>query len=477
MFPVEREIACGYRHKAFLGSGKNPRRDGSPAAQSKAASQTRSSPRTDKPAPTQMLGELPRCPAEGCGEPCLPQTLLFDEDYESHTFYQWKKAEKWLSEADGFVFVGTSFSVTVTSEALEMAAQKGLPVWDFNIATSGGSGAARQGKRIRPLYMVVGTSEETLPKLASLVHAQKRLSEAGTPTGNSSGSMVSWPPSPSVTDAKRPWTDVEHRTLARLGDNEEPWCNVALELSRTEEDARAEWDKIVDGIVPEWTPDEDEMLRSLVSRYGAGQWAGKAAALMTSTKLRLDCAVEARWKNVLQHASTQRFAKRVRIPKKHKFAAAEADAAKAAARRVNGPSAGGTAAKPGQRSSRHVTVMEKVQERVRKEAAAAAEARPASRNGGGGGSAAGGSPRSKKGQLPGAGLNCPAGECPECFAGSGKAAGHPGQHRLNPKRARTWVSPIGADYKAPSPVAAKARVAPKAAAVSPVGSSMQMWAL
>ena len=111
----EKAIGHAGPHKAFLGSSKNPRRDGSPATNPapKAAS-PKQSPRLNPPGPTQVLGELPCCPAEGCGQPCLPQTLLFDEDYESHTFYQWKKAERWLSEADGFVFVGTSFSVTVT---------------------------------------------------------------------------------------------------------------------------------------------------------------------------------------------------------------------------------------------------------------------------------------------------------------------------------------------------------------------------
>ena len=40
--------------------------------------------------PATVVGELPRCPA--CGAPSLPQALLFDEDYESHSFYQQRAA-------------------------------------------------------------------------------------------------------------------------------------------------------------------------------------------------------------------------------------------------------------------------------------------------------------------------------------------------------------------------------------------------
>jgi NAD-dependent SIR2 family protein deacetylase len=244
---------------------------------------------------THVLGKLPTCSNPLCGKPCLPQTLLFDEDYESHQFYQWSKAERWLKEADGFVFVGTSFAVTLTSEALNIAARKQLPVWDFNITCCGA--VTRQGKRIRPLYMIVGSSEETLPRLSALVTAQGCLSDEGTPTGcaETSGGLIAWPPSPSAVTAKRPWTDSEHSLLARLGDNEEPWCDIALKMVRTEEDVRAEWDKVVEGCAPLWTEAEDELLRSLVQRYGPGQWSAKAKALQKPNRLRLDCAVEARW--------------------------------------------------------------------------------------------------------------------------------------------------------------------------------------
>lgn len=63
----------------------------------------------------------------------LPQALLFDEGYHSHSFYQFDKAEEWLAAADALVFVGTSFAVQLTQTALQYARDKHIPVYNFNI--------------------------------------------------------------------------------------------------------------------------------------------------------------------------------------------------------------------------------------------------------------------------------------------------------------------------------------------------------
>ena len=60
--------------------------------------------------------------------PSLPQALLFDEEYESHSFYQYRKARRWLSSAKAIVFVGTSFAVGITEQALHVAEEGVLPV-------------------------------------------------------------------------------------------------------------------------------------------------------------------------------------------------------------------------------------------------------------------------------------------------------------------------------------------------------------
>lgn len=58
------------------------------------------------------LTEIPTCPA--CSNAVMPQALLFDEGYHSHSFYQFERAEEWLSRADCLVFLGTSFAVRLT---------------------------------------------------------------------------------------------------------------------------------------------------------------------------------------------------------------------------------------------------------------------------------------------------------------------------------------------------------------------------
>jgi NAD-dependent SIR2 family protein deacetylase len=123
-----------------------------------------------------VLGELPRCPA--CSAPALPQALLFDEDYESHSFYEYRKARRWLASAKAVVFVGTSFAVGVTEQALHLAAENVLPAYSFNVVTEStqapheASGSAHGERLPSPaMHHVLGGCEVTLPKLAALVGA------------------------------------------------------------------------------------------------------------------------------------------------------------------------------------------------------------------------------------------------------------------------------------------------------------------
>ena len=123
--------------------------------------------------PTTMVGELPRCPA--CGAPSLPQALLFDEEYESHSYYQYRKARRWLGDAKAIVFVGTSFAVGVTEHALQLADERQLPCFSFNVReTEPSQAAAATGGAPMPnpvMHHITGPCEVTLPKLAALVVA------------------------------------------------------------------------------------------------------------------------------------------------------------------------------------------------------------------------------------------------------------------------------------------------------------------
>ena len=130
-------------------------------------------------APQTVVGELPRCPA--CAAPSLPQCLLFDEDYESHTHYQFRKARRWLESAKGIVFIGTSFAVGITEQALCIAEENSLPTFSFNIRCE--EPLKHEASTHEPLPCpvmrhVIGPCELTLPKLADLVAAPIATSTA-----------------------------------------------------------------------------------------------------------------------------------------------------------------------------------------------------------------------------------------------------------------------------------------------------------
>eukprot|EP00977_Amphora_coffeiformis_P016780 scaffold5305_cov164-Amphora_coffeaeformis.AAC.3 len=78
------------------------------------------------------LPSPPQC--SFCKNIVLPQALLFDEGYHSHNFYQFAKIEDWLSSAEVLVFVGTSFAVSLTQTALDVARARHLPIYNFNVS-------------------------------------------------------------------------------------------------------------------------------------------------------------------------------------------------------------------------------------------------------------------------------------------------------------------------------------------------------
>lgn len=75
-------------------------------------------------------GVFPTCPH--CGAPMRPQVLLFDEYYDSQAAYQAHRATRALNSAELIVFVGTSFSVGITSSAIRAAEVSGARVVNVN---------------------------------------------------------------------------------------------------------------------------------------------------------------------------------------------------------------------------------------------------------------------------------------------------------------------------------------------------------
>lgn len=73
----------------------------------------------------------PKC--SHCGGYIMPMSLFFDELYSSHTFFQKELFRDWIDHADVMVFVGTSFSVNVTSEALRVGSIWCSDIYNLNI--------------------------------------------------------------------------------------------------------------------------------------------------------------------------------------------------------------------------------------------------------------------------------------------------------------------------------------------------------
>jgi NAD-dependent SIR2 family protein deacetylase len=109
------------------------------------------------PTASTVLPSAPLCPA--CNSSILPQALLFDEGYHSHSFYRFEEAENWLAQSHALVFVGTSFAVRLTHVALEHARDHAIPVYNFNLYDSLESNCRLNATNI------IGPANETLQKL------------------------------------------------------------------------------------------------------------------------------------------------------------------------------------------------------------------------------------------------------------------------------------------------------------------------
>jgi NAD-dependent deacetylase len=102
-------------------------------------------------------GEVPCC--RQCGAPMRPLVLLFDEEYDGHPAYQARRARHALDDADVLAFIGTSFSVGITSYALHCAAVSGALAVNVNLEPSN-----------HPLLLELsGGAQVVLPALADKV--------------------------------------------------------------------------------------------------------------------------------------------------------------------------------------------------------------------------------------------------------------------------------------------------------------------
>ena len=139
-----------------------------------------------------VLEGVPTCPH--CGSPCMPQALLFDEEYRSHASYQLPRVGAWLKAADAFVFVGTSFAVTITELVIREARARSPPAPLFNVNPD--TDPTRAAAATLDWTDLCGKSEAVLPCLLGKVRKlmgigeQERVGEAaGKVAGRAAGKV------------------------------------------------------------------------------------------------------------------------------------------------------------------------------------------------------------------------------------------------------------------------------------------------
>ena len=119
---------------------------------------------------TLLISEPPQCPS--CRRPVMPQALQFDEKYHSHSHYQFERMEDWLHESCVFVFVGTSFAVTLAQHALEHAKEEKKIVYNLNI-----DGGVLESSSWMNVENIIGDVSITLPELVRL--CEEEMATAG----------------------------------------------------------------------------------------------------------------------------------------------------------------------------------------------------------------------------------------------------------------------------------------------------------
>ena len=75
---------------------------------------------------------VPRCPA--CSELLRQHVLWFDEYYNGHNDYQWKRVLAAAASAELVIFAGTSLSVGVTQLVHEAALERSVPTFSIDPA-------------------------------------------------------------------------------------------------------------------------------------------------------------------------------------------------------------------------------------------------------------------------------------------------------------------------------------------------------